>query len=230
MIADVVYARARDGLPSWVSETDGTRAPLPVARWIGGHNAAAADIVADKAGVGLCTGPTLDLGCGPGRLTEALMSAGIRALGVDTSSVAVSMTNARGGIAVEGDIFDDLPGAGQWSHVLLADGNIGIGGDPAALLRRARALMASGGTVVVEVDPPGGRGLHRRRVRWESGDHVGCWFDWATVDAPTIVAIAAGVGLTPGRTVAAGGRVFVELAAQPCVPAIPASVGTTVSL
>ena len=28
------------------------------------------------------------------------------------------------------DLFAPLPGEGRWHHVLLADGNIGIGGDP----------------------------------------------------------------------------------------------------
>ena len=37
------------------------------------------------------------------------------------------------------DVFDPLPGEGRWETALLADGNIGIGGDPVALLRRLRA-------------------------------------------------------------------------------------------
>ena len=67
--------------------------------------------------------------------------------------------------------------AGQ--HVVLADGNIGIGGDPVALLRRCRELLAESGTVLLELEPDAalwrGHGLpgeHRpptpRRTRWRS--------------------------------------------------------------
>jgi len=46
-------------------------------------------------------------------------------------------------------------GGGRWAHVLLADGNVGIGGDVVALLRRCAELVRPGGTVVVEVERPG---------------------------------------------------------------------------
>nr|WP_246122422.1 class I SAM-dependent methyltransferase [Actinoallomurus bryophytorum] len=36
-----------------------------------------------------CHGPTIDLGCGPGRLVQALTARGVRALGIDTSPWAV---------------------------------------------------------------------------------------------------------------------------------------------
>ena len=34
-------------------------------------------------------------------------------------------------------MFEPLPGEGRWGTVLLLDGNVGIGGDPVALLERA---------------------------------------------------------------------------------------------
>ena len=49
---------------------------------------------------------------------------------------AVAQTPDRGVAAIRRNVFDALPGEGRWRTALLADGNIGIGGDPAALLRR----------------------------------------------------------------------------------------------
>ena len=44
----------------------------------------------------------------------------------------------RGVAALLRDVFDPVPGEGRWETALLADGNIGIGGDPVALLERVR--------------------------------------------------------------------------------------------
>ncbi|HEY2099795.1 MAG TPA: class I SAM-dependent methyltransferase, partial [Pseudonocardia sp.] len=38
-----------------------------------------------------CRGPTVDLGCGPGRLVRALSERGVPALGVDSSALAVQL-------------------------------------------------------------------------------------------------------------------------------------------
>lgn len=102
----------------------------------------------------LCVGPTLDVGCGPGRLTAELARRGETVLGIDTSRRAVALTRQRGGWALHRDIFDRLPGEGRWRTILLADGNVGIGGDPASLLSRSSELLADGGRVVVEVAAP----------------------------------------------------------------------------
>ncbi len=72
-----------------------------------------------------------------------------------------------------------MPGAGRWRTVLLADGNIGIGGDPAALLRRVLALLGPGGRVLAEVDPPG-TGARVEPLRLRSGRTVGEWFPGRT--------------------------------------------------
>ena len=53
------------------------------------------------------------------------------------------------------DVFAPLPGEGRWCTALLADGNVGIGGDPVALLRRLRAGARPARRVVVELAPPG---------------------------------------------------------------------------
>ena len=77
------------------------------------------------------------------------------ALGIDVVHEAVGQTRARGAAALRRDIFGAVPGEGRWQTALLADGNVGIGGDPVALLRRLRRLLLPGGRVVVEVAPPG---------------------------------------------------------------------------
>src|SRR5262249_61510991 len=74
--------------------------------------------------------PTLDVGSGPGRLTVALAECGIPALGIDVTPYAVHLARAAGALTLLRDVFGRVPGAGRWMTVLLADGNIGIGGEP----------------------------------------------------------------------------------------------------
>ena len=97
-----------------------------------------------------CEGPTIDVGCGPGRLTAELARRGVRTLGVDLSAEAVEAAAARCAPVLTADVFGPLPGEGRWRTALLADGNVGIGGDPVALLRRVRGLVEPGGRVVVD--------------------------------------------------------------------------------
>jgi SAM-dependent methyltransferase len=112
----------------------------------------------DASLVERCQGPTLDVGAGPGRLTVALAERGIPALGIDVTPDAVRQTRSAGALALTRDVFGRIPGAGRWRTVLLADGAIGIGGDPAALLRRISDLLAPQGRALVELQPPGDDG------------------------------------------------------------------------
>ena len=112
----------------------------------------------DASLVERCQGPTLDVGAGPGRLTVALAERGIPALGIDVTPDAVRQTRSAGALALMRDVFGRIPGAGRWRTVLLADGAIGIGGDPAALLRRISDLLAPQGRALVELQPPGDDG------------------------------------------------------------------------
>ncbi|WP_447008867.1 class I SAM-dependent methyltransferase [Saccharothrix sp. DSM 118769] len=194
---------------------DGGSQVLPVARWhddATGSGAAAGDAAAGDAANGdavlldACRGATIDLGCGPGRLVAALARRGVTVLGVDKSPLAVALTRARGGPALRRDVFGRLPGTGRWRHALLADGNIGIGGDPTALLRRTRRLLHRHGTVLVETEPPG-CGLWRGPARINGG----AWFPWARVDAQALTAAAEHAGLSPRRIVEQKNRCFVEL-------------------
>lgn len=173
---------------------------LPVARW---H---AVPDTFDDLLLARCTSYTLDIGCGPGRLTSALAQRGIPALGVDVSPVAVELTRLRGAPAVCADVFDRIPAEGRWRHVLLADGNVGIGGDPTALLSRVAALLARSGTALVELDPPG-TGLRTEAARLQQGG----WFPWArlAVDAVDEPAVAAGFRVR--ATAGMAGRWFAEL-------------------
>jgi SAM-dependent methyltransferase len=177
---------------------------LPVRRW-----QRRAD-EADTALLSECVGSTLDLGCGPGRLAAALTERGVPVLGVDESPIAVELTRQRGALALRRNLFEPLPGEGRWSTSLLADGNIGIGGDPAALLRRVRALLARRGRAVVELDPPGS-GLRTRTVRLAGGDHLGEWFRWSWVGVDAISELADSQGFSVVKVWTRSGRWFARL-------------------
>ncbi len=185
-----VFACALRGSPTVVVGLGDEPRALPMDLWTRGAD----DL--DRAMVGLCVGPTLDIGCGPGRMTEALGAAGHIALGIDVVEAAVSLTCARGASAVRRDVFGRVPGEGRWHTALLADGNIGIGGNPVALLQRVRALLAPGGRVVVEVAPPG-VGLVEAWAVLETADRRSRPFRWATlgVDHVARTAAAAGFGV-----------------------------------
>jgi SAM-dependent methyltransferase len=160
-------------------------------------------------------GPVLDLGCGPGRLVVALGELGIPALGIDASPHAVGRATARGAHVLERSVFDELPGEGRWPCVLLFDGNIGIGGDPVALLARVRRLLARHGVVVVEIEPPGGITTTTTHVRLELDGALSDWFPWAWVAADGLDEIAAEAGVRRRRWRRVAGRWFAELEAVP---------------
>ncbi|WP_232233934.1 class I SAM-dependent methyltransferase [Micromonospora chokoriensis] len=193
----------------WLVHADGRRDLLPVRRWHGPPEPAIESVV-DR-----CAGPTIDLGCGPGRLTEALAQRGLVALGVDISAEAVRLTQGRGVIALRRDVFAPLPGEGRWSHALLIDGNIGIGGDPVRLLRRCGALIVAEGTLVVEVEPPGA-GLWQGQAYVLSGssgegERQGPAFAWARVGVEAVGRIAVAAGLRVADRLRFGPRWFAEL-------------------
>ncbi|WFE55247.1 class I SAM-dependent methyltransferase [Micromonospora sp. WMMD1155] len=194
-----------------VHDDNGSRRRLPVRRWHGPAEPTMDDVL------GRCVGPTLDLGCGPGRLTSALSRAGVTAVGVDISAQAVRLTRARGAVALRADLFAPLPAEGRWAHVLLIDGNIGIGGDPRVLLARCRDLLRPGGTVLVELEPPG-PGLWMGRARLavegaEGGWHVGPPFRWARLDTVAVTGAASAAGLVVRDLFRRDRRWFAELTA-----------------
>jgi len=182
-----VFSRALQGHPCAVVGIGDIPEPLPVHVW-----SKPADY-SDAILLDHCAGPTLDIGCGPGRLSEELAERGHVVLGIDVVHEAVRQTRDRGVAALVRDVFDALPGEGRWQSALLADGNVGIGGDPVALLTRLRELLDPRGRVVVEVAPPG---VSLRSI-WASLQCDGTRsrpFRWAVVGADDIAELAAAAG------------------------------------
>jgi SAM-dependent methyltransferase len=173
-------------------------------RWCGTVDPTDQDLLARSPGA------VLDAGCGPGRLVIELARQGRQAVGLDTSRVAVRLARSGGATALCRSVFDPVPGEGRWDTVLLADGNVGIGGDPAALLTRCRDLIGATGRVLVELDPPG-TGLRADRVRLEHGAQRGSWFDWAHVGADAVDGPAADAGLRVDEAWERTGRSFAAL-------------------
>ncbi|MBG0829248.1 methyltransferase domain-containing protein [Planomonospora sp. ID67723] len=198
-----LYADSLAGAATEIEYVDGTRRALEAARWL-------EPIEGDESVLARCAGPTLDVGSGPGRLTVALARRGVPALGIDITPHAVHLTRRAGGFALLRDVFGDVPGSGAWATVLLADGNIGIGGDPSALLRRVRELVRPGGEAVVEAEPPGTRS-RVDRVRLRRGGTVGGWFGWATVSAADLVRLALDSGFGTADCWWEAGRWFAAL-------------------
>lgn len=188
---------------------DGLETRLPTGRWI-----ADADVDDHALFVDRCSGPTLDVGCGPGRLTGALAALDLTALGIDVSREAVRQTRSRGAEAMCGNVFSSVPDEGTWRHALLADGNIGIGGAPVRLLRRVRELLHHDGTALVEIDGPGTDVVHDR-VRLRVDGRMSHSFGWSTVGADGIGRVAESAGFVVAAILRSGGRHVAELRARP---------------
>jgi SAM-dependent methyltransferase len=205
--AHALYADALDRGGDLVARGwEGDARRLAISDWVG----PAGEV--DERVLDLARGPALDIGCGPGRHVRALRRRGVEVLGIDISPAVVRFARRRGAQPVlRGDVFSPLPRAGWWQTALLLDGNLGIGGDPIALLARLRVLLADGGRVLCETDPPG-TGLSVDPVRLEDGDRCSGWFRWARVGADAIDAVTERAGLVVASRWEDGGRWFAELA------------------
>ncbi|HEY1596001.1 MAG TPA: class I SAM-dependent methyltransferase [Thermoleophilaceae bacterium] len=204
-----IYARAlgEPGERLMLRSAAGDVSPAAVSRWLGPVTEVDNRVLAGAVG------PVLDVGCGPGRHVHALARSGVLALGVDVSAAAIELARRRGLPVIEQSIFARVPGAGSWRSALLLDGNIGIGGRPQALLSRLASLLAPGGLVFVELDPPGG-GVRQVRLRLELGASASPWFDWAVVSADLIGEVAMASGFELAHIWCDEGRWFAQLSAR----------------
>ncbi|MFG3041819.1 class I SAM-dependent methyltransferase [Streptomyces sp. NPDC048330] len=190
--------------PLYLRRSDGWLLPLEVERWCAAPDAADATVLER------CRGRVLDIGCGPGRLVSTLAARGHHALGVDITPEAVARTVRAGGSALCRSVFEPLPCEGHWDTVLLIDGNVGIGGDPSVLLRRAARLASRHGSLLVEVAAT----EVDERVEVHVDDGRGgrsAPFRWARLGTGALCVTAAAAGWSRSLTWHAEGRRFVSL-------------------
>jgi len=173
---------------AYLKATDGRALPVPADRWL------AAPAPEDEMVLARAVPPVLDVGCGPGRHVLALAERGVIALGIDITPAAIDLAHRRGASVLARSVFDRVPGAGRWASVLLLDGNVGIGADPAALLERVGALLEPRGVVLVEVERPG-TAPREEVVQLDIGGIGGPWFPWTAVGVDELEAPAAAAGL-----------------------------------
>ena len=126
----------------------GCRFRLPIGDW------SAAAIPGDAGLVARCCGPTLDIGCGPGRLVAALANGGIDSLGIDISAGAVARARKLGAKALRCSVFGPCRGQAAGRARCWPTATSGSAVTRRVLLRRVRGLLAPGGRVLVEVAAP----------------------------------------------------------------------------
>lgn len=194
------YDAAFSGKDTHVVDHIGRTRPFEVDQW-----SSAPDWVDRELFIEPCDAATIDIGCGPGRLVGELAARQIPAMGIDVSIEAVRQTRIRGALALRRDVFATIPGEGRWRYGLLADGNLGIGGDPVRLLTRLREVLTADGRVIAEVAERG-TGLVRDRRRLRVEGRLSTHFEWAVVGLDAIEEIAAHAGLRVAETQSIGGR------------------------
>ncbi|WP_406348675.1 methyltransferase domain-containing protein [Streptomyces sp. NBC_01597] len=191
--------------PLFLRRADGWLLLLEVERWCSEADAVDLEVVRR------CEGAVLDVGCGPGRLVAALGARGWPVLGIDVSEEAVARTIGLGGQALRRSVFEALPAEGRWGTVLLLDGNLGIGGDPRALLARMAQLLSPGGLLIAETVP--GPDIDERvRVHvTDARGAAGSPFPWARLGTPALLRHAHRAGWHAVDQWTAGDRCFVAL-------------------
>jgi len=96
----------------------------------------------------------LDLGCGDGRLTQRIASAGASVLGVDSSLEMVEAARERGVVADVGDA-EELAFAGSTFDAVFSNAALHWVRDQDAMLAQVRRVLKPGGRFVAEM---GGQG------------------------------------------------------------------------
>ena len=216
------YARAlrHEGLLQLVRVTGGAGRPasppaagdadeaFDVARWSADADAADLTTLDDE------TGPVLDIGCGPARMVRAAVDRGLTVLGLDVSPTAVAMAREAGLPVAGGSVFDPLPREGQWNLALLLDGNVGIGGDPTALLTRCAEILTATGSIVVETAPEASLDDSYEAHVVDDQGHASATFPWAEVGREALHRHARRAGLRVAQTWSVDGRTFCRLRAR----------------
>ena len=187
-----VFTDALGGEACSVHGVDGDVRPLPMEDWLGRITPT------DEAILSHCVGATLDVGCGPGRMSVRLAQLGHVVLAVDIVRGAVDHARRQGIPALRRNVFEPLPREGRWDTVLLADGNIGIGGAPRQLLARTAELIGRGGRVVCDLAAPG-TGLLHERAHLQTATKRTRAFAWAQVGPEAISPLAESAGLRVSR-------------------------------
>ena len=97
--------------------------------------------------------------------------------------------------------------------MLLADGNVGIGGDPVGLLRRCAALLDLDGRIHLELAAPGSRSWSGRASLTAHTDVVrgAVPFRWAVLAADDLAGTAEGAALRVVSSWKEAGRWFASL-------------------
>lgn len=197
--------RSGGGMLRMIDHDGAPGAPVELARFL-----AAADD-ADRSVLDRSVGAILDVGCGPGRMVRAAIVAGHLSLGVDVSDAAVAHAHAQGLPVLHRSVFDAIPREGEWGTALLLDGNIGIGGDPAALLVRCAQLVQTGGLVLVEVHPDARRDRGFRATLIDHQGRTSLPFPWYEIGLNSLRRCATAAGLLVGESWSHDERTFVML-------------------
>jgi SAM-dependent methyltransferase len=204
--------------PVWLRVGSGRRLAHDLAAYfapVTGHERALLDLV---------EGPVLDVGCGPARHARFLQAAGLTAIGLDRSALALGLARALG--------------LRHWLHAdaracvlppvrtaLLLDGNLGLAGTPddaVRLLHRLAAACGPGGHLLV-----GGRAPRHGRsrplvVRDEYRGLVGPWGGWLQAGLPTVLDLAHPAGWRLRQAATAGARYWAALTLEAPAGAPPA--------
>ena len=202
-----IFSAALHGEPCHVVGLSSRPHRLPMQTWTDAADSS------DEALLGHCVGTTLDIGCGPGRMSQTLAARGTCVLGIDVVPEAVALTRARGASALVRDVFAAVPGEGRWDTALLADGNVGIGGDPVRLLRRVHDLLNPGGRAVVEVARPGVR-TRTVALALVCAGARSAPFPWSVVGVDAVREVAAAAAMTVRQLVEYDGRWAAVLARE----------------
>jgi SAM-dependent methyltransferase len=173
----------------------------------------------------LVEGPVLDVGCGPARHARFLQAAGLTAIGLDRSALALGLARALG---LRHWLHADAR-AGVLPAVrtaLLLDGNLGLAGTPddaVRLLHRLAAACGPGGHLLVGGRAPRHGRLRPFVLRDEYRGLAGPWGGWLQAGLPAVLDLAHPAGWRLQHVATAGAQYWAALTLE--APAIAPPVG-----